>query len=317
MSLVVSEISKTFLSKGKTIPAVRNISFNLDEGKTLAILGPNGAGKTTLISMLCGLLTPDAGQVNFKNRCIYSHQAKYLSKIGAVLEGNRNIYWYMTVGENLEYFSRLSYLDSRKIKFKSSELIEFFGLGDFRSIPVGQFSRGMQQKVAIAVAMMNEPELLFLDEPTLGLDVIAKEKMISHLNQISEVSKTSIIITSHQLDVVDKVADEVMMIHKGGKLHHEDKEKLKIMLSKQSYEIVFESSSELEMASLIRGDVILKESRNDNIYTITIENYSSQNEKVCSDFIKEILRNNGEIKSARNLEVDLENLFIQEYKIEH
>jgi len=179
----------------------------------LAFLGPNGAGKTTTIKMIAGLVRPDAGWVKIAGADPH-RQPRALTGVGAVLEGNRNLYWRLTPMENLEYFGVLRQMRRRLARSRGEKLLAEFGLSDKRNIPVQKLSRGMQQKIAIAVALIHEPSLLLLDEPTLGLDVESGETVKRIVRQVANLG-CAILLTTHQLNVAEELSDRVAVIRAG------------------------------------------------------------------------------------------------------
>lgn len=193
--------------------AVVDVSLTLAAGEILAFLGPNGAGKTTTIKMIAGLIQPDAGTVCVLGRDPHTDPGA-LAQVGAVLEGNRNLYWRLTPLQNLEYFGVLRGLPPRTARQRGLELLETFGLWEKRDVAVQTLSRGMQQKVAIAVALLHQPALLLLDEPTLGLDVEAAQAVKSLIRQIA-ASGQAILLTTHQLEMAEVLADQVAVIQQG------------------------------------------------------------------------------------------------------
>jgi ABC-2 type transport system ATP-binding protein len=195
------------------VRAVVDVSLTLAAGEILAFLGPNGAGKTTTIKMIAGLIQPDAGTVCVLGRDPHRDPGT-LAQVGAVLEGNRNLYWRLTPLQNLEYFGVLRGLSPRTARQRGLELLETFGLGEKRDVAVQTLSRGMQQKVAIAVALLHQPALLLLDEPTLGLDVEAAQAVKSLIRQIA-ASGRAILLTTHQLDIAEALSDQVAVIERG------------------------------------------------------------------------------------------------------
>ena len=182
-------------------------------GEVLAFLGPNGAGKTTTIKMIAGLVRPDAGWVKIAGADPH-RQPEALRGVGAVLEGNRNLYWRLTPLENLEYFGVLRQMPRREVKQRGEKLLAEFGLLDKRKVPVQKLSRGMQQKIAIAVALIHEPRLLLLDEPTLGLDVESGETVKRLVRQVAN-SGCAILLTTHQLNVAEELSNRVAVIRQG------------------------------------------------------------------------------------------------------
>ena len=213
IALEAHDLRKTYRQRGKSIEAVCSVSLTIRAGEVLAFLGPNGAGKTTTIKMIAGLIRPDVGWVRIAGLNPQS-EPKALRELGAVLEGNRNLYWRLTPAENLEYFGMLKGLSSRVARLRGRELLERFDLVQKRSTPVKSLSRGMQQKLSIAVALVHQPQLLLLDEPTLGLDVEATENVKVLVREIAK-SGCAILLTTHQLDIAEELSDRVAIIQKG------------------------------------------------------------------------------------------------------
>jgi ABC-2 type transport system ATP-binding protein len=211
--LEAHHLQKTYRQGGREVRAVVDVSLTLAAGEILAFLGPNGAGKTTTIKMIAGLIQPDAGTVCVLGRDPHTDPGA-LAQVGAVLEGNRNLYWRMTPLQNLEYFGVLRGLPPRTARQRGLELLETFGLQEKQDVAVQTLSRGMQQKVAIAVALLHQPALLLLDEPTLGLDVEAAQAVKSLIRQIA-ASGRAILLTTHQLEMAEVLADQVAVIQQG------------------------------------------------------------------------------------------------------
>ena len=235
-TLVASQLTKVYGRGKRRFEAVRGVSLTLDAGDVLAFLGPNGAGKTTTIKMICGLIRPDSGQVSIVGLDPHQKSAA-LRQVGAVLEGNRNLYWRLTPIENLEYFGGLRQVPRRHLKQRSEHLLEQFGLTDKRKTAVQKLSRGMQQKLAIAVALIHEPKLLLLDEPTLGLDVEASETVKQLVRDIA-ASGCAILLTTHQLDVAEELSDRVAVIRQGQIIAEQTTETLIQQFSGSAYRIV-------------------------------------------------------------------------------
>lgn len=236
--LEASNLQKEFRSQGKAVAAVRDVSLNLVEKEVLAFLGPNGAGKTTSIKMIAGLILPDAGRVRILGRD--PHQdTRALRSIGAVLEGNRNLYWRLTPEENLEYFGVLRGLSQRVAYQRTKVLLERFDLTEKRRSLVQTLSRGMQQKLAIAVALIHDPQLLLLDEPTLGLDVEATQSVKRLVREIAAEGR-AILLTTHQLDIAEELSDRVAIINQGEIVVEEPTAELIRQFSNTAYAIELE-----------------------------------------------------------------------------
>jgi ABC-2 type transport system ATP-binding protein len=212
-ALEVENLRKTYRYGSKLVEAVRSVSLTLAVGEVLAFLGPNGAGKTTTIKMIAGLIRPDAGRVRIAGVDPH-HNPQALRLLGAVLEGNRNLYWRLTPEENLEYFGVLKGLSHREARRRGRVLLERFDLLSKRRTTVQTLSRGMQQKLALAVALVHQPKLLLLDEPTLGLDVEATQYVKALVKAIASEG-CAILLTTHQLDIAEELSSSVAIIQKG------------------------------------------------------------------------------------------------------
>ncbi|MFI8716814.1 ABC transporter ATP-binding protein [Stenotrophomonas sp. NPDC077464] len=214
---------------------VHDVSFSVAAGEVFALLGQNGAGKTTTIKMCSGLLSPDEGSVRI-NGCDPQKGRTAATQLGALLEGNRNLYWRMTPMENLRYFGVLKGMSVAQAVAQGRVLLDRFGLADKADRQVQTLSRGMMQRLAIAVSMLNDPKVLFLDEPTLGLDVGSVAHMIAMIRSLSEAG-VAIILTTHQLDIAEALSHRVAIMHRGQVIRIAQTEDLKHEFSSAGYEI--------------------------------------------------------------------------------
>ena len=193
--------------------AVADISFTVKQGEILALLGPNGAGKTTTLKMLLGLLQPDQGK---RAICGYdmgkaASRKLGIKQVGAVLEGSRNAYWRISGLENLRYFAGVKGIPRRQARQKADALIELLGLTDVAKREVRHYSRGMQQKLAVAIALLADPSVLLLDEPTLGLDVLAAKLLEEQIEQVAAQGK-GVILTTHSMALAERVATHIFVM---------------------------------------------------------------------------------------------------------
>lgn len=218
--LEATGLRKTFVKGKERVEAVKGVSLSIAAGEILAFLGPNGAGKTTTIKMVAGLVIPDGGSVAVAG--LDPHRTTRAQEhLGAVLEGSRNLYMPLTAHANLKYFGRLKGLSRREATRRAEELLAMFNLEGKANAQANDLSRGMQQKLAIAVSLVHRPALLLLDEPTLGLDVEAAIAVKQQLRDLAAAGH-AILLTTHQLDVAQAVADRVAII-RDGTLIAEDK----------------------------------------------------------------------------------------------
>ena len=217
---------------------LNGISFQIQSGEIIGVLGENGAGKTTLIKTMMKLLEIDEGKIEYANKDIRNiPNKKYYSMVASVLEGNRNLYWYLSGYENILYFCSLKKLKIKSVQNEIEFYLKEFELYDAKDKCVGEYSRGMQQKLSIIIALLGNPQVLFLDEPTLGLDVQTKKKVLGILKKLARQKNVTIIITSHQLDIIDLLVDKLLVL-KNGKIFYEgDPYLFKEMYSENRYTI--------------------------------------------------------------------------------
>jgi ABC-2 type transport system ATP-binding protein len=260
-ALEAYSLKKTYRQSKQIVEAVKNVSLTILSGEVLAFLGPNGAGKTTSIKMMAGLIQPDAGWIRIAGSDPHRNP-KALQKMGAVLEGNRNVYWRLTPEENLEYFGVLKGLSPREARKSGIALLERFGLLHKRRTPVQQLSRGMQQKLAIAVALVHQPLLLLLDEPTLGLDVEATEDVKVLVREIA-ASGCAILLTTHQLAIAEELSDKIAIIQKGEILAESPTKELIRQFSGTAYKIEMEATlDKVRIAELIEIGADVEDGKN-------------------------------------------------------
>lgn len=190
---------------------VDDLSFSIAKGECVALLGPNGAGKTTTIKMICGLIEPTAGTITIAGYPPNERRAA-MRHFGVVLEGARNIYWRMTPWDNLVYFANIKGVRvTAEVKARMAHLLTTLDLWDRRRDEVRTFSRGMQQKVAIACALVADPQIVLLDEPTLGLDVQAYDAIVAFVRTLAMQDKT-LLITTHNFDFIRDTAQRVLLM---------------------------------------------------------------------------------------------------------
>jgi ABC-2 type transport system ATP-binding protein len=197
------------------VRAVDDVSLSVPAGTVFGFLGPNGAGKTTTIKILSGLLSATEGQVRVNGYDVARKRSAAMEQIGAVLEGSRNVYWTLTAWQNMLYFGRLKGMRKAAAQDRAEELLTGLDLWERRNEKVGDYSRGMQQKVAIAAALIADPPILLLDEPTIGLDVEATRTVKEWVRTLSTDRRKTVLLTTHQMNVVEELCDRVAVIRRG------------------------------------------------------------------------------------------------------
>ena len=211
----VKGLEKTYYKNKKKVNALIDINLEINTGEIVCILGHNGAGKTSLIKCISNLILPNSGEIIIDGNLLSKNPDIAKDKIGAVLEGSRNIYYYLSPEENLRYFGLLNNLSSAEIKEKTELFLKMFDLTDRRKDPVNDFSRGMQQKVAIVVALMKDPSILLLDEPTLGLDITSTAIVKDIIRDLATKLNKTIIITTHDINLIEDLNSRLIFMNKG------------------------------------------------------------------------------------------------------
>ncbi|OEF99486.1 hypothetical protein BHF71_08975 [Vulcanibacillus modesticaldus] len=305
MKYSIKNLSKDYKKKN----VLKELNFDIQEGEILSILGKNGAGKTTLIKILANLLYPTSGEVYYQGTPLSRLGSSYYDEIGVVLEGSRNIYWYMSAIENIQYFGSLYGLKEKDITIRGNKLLKQFGLFEDRNKKVGQFSRGMQQKLAIIISMIHSPKVLFLDEPTLGLDVISKNTLIEEIKSLSTNDKITIILTSHQLDVVEELSDRILMLNEGTIELFESVADLKKLHGTGSY--VIECKGFIDENLLLNKYNDTKIKINKEWVEISVEN---DNYDYVSAIASELTKYNCTIDSIKRKGASLEEVIYNKWK---
>lgn len=214
-AIYCENLIKVYKNKTQLVRAIDGVSFTLNNGEIVGFLGPNGAGKTTTIKCLCRLINPTSGRIFIDGVDIMKMPNLAFEKVAAVLEGNRNVYWRMSVKENLEFFAGLMGYNIRKVRDQIEEYIELFGLQEKINTESRFLSRGMQQKLALACALIKNTNVLLLDEPTIGLDVETTNEVKELLRKkIAQTGKT-ILLSSHNMRLVEETCERVIIINKG------------------------------------------------------------------------------------------------------
>jgi ABC-2 type transport system ATP-binding protein len=206
----VSNLVKTF----GTFTAVNDVSFEVAEGEIFAFLGPNGAGKTTTIKMLTTLLRPTSGSIHLDGLDPLSHQNEVRQRFGIVFQ-DPSLDGELTAWENMEIHGVLYHVAHRVRRQRTEELLKLFELWDRRNDQVKKFSGGMKRRLEIARGFLHTPKILFLDEPTLGLDPQSRNQLWSHVKRVNEAEKVTVFLTTHYMDEADRVAHRIGVIDHG------------------------------------------------------------------------------------------------------
>ncbi len=206
--------TRTRTGQKRETVALENLSFQVPEGIVFGLLGPNGAGKTTTIRILSTLLIPDSGKATVGGFDVVKESSKVRRKIGLILGGERGLYGRLTAQENLRYFAALNHMSSALSRTRVAEVIKMVGLTDASDRPVEQYSRGMKQRLHVARGLLADPEILFMDEPTIGLDPVGAQELRQMIPVLIREGKT-IVLTTHYMSEADELSDQIAIIDGG------------------------------------------------------------------------------------------------------
>ncbi len=220
-------IKSIFKPKHKIVKAVKNISFNVEKGEIVAFIGPNGAGKSTTIKMLTSILFPDKGSIKVLGLNPMQDRKKLAYEIGTVFGQKEQLWTHLTPYDNFKFFGAIYDIPDAAVERKIEELKVLFELDDFINTPVRNLSLGQRIRCEIVASLIHNPKILFLDEPTIGLDPVVKENIRSLIKRMNKEYKTTIFLTSHDVGDIEKLCKRVIIINNGQIVLDDSMENLK------------------------------------------------------------------------------------------
>lgn len=302
-AIELNNLSKIYSQKnGSLFKAVDNITLSIPKGQVMGFLGPNGAGKTTTIKMICNLITPTIGSIKLHGYILAQNRDSAMRQIGAVLEGTRNIYWQLSAWQNLMYFGRLKGIWGKALNNQAEHLLKELSLWDRKDESISGFSRGMQQKVAIACALITNPPVILLDEPTLGLDAHASLTIKNWIEHLAHNENKTIILTTHQLDIAQELCKRIVIINKGKIIEDNATTDILKAASQDIYKIIVLGNS--DKLKLVPG-VKLVESDD---HTFTLE--ATANQEILYNQLNILRELNLRLFSITQTQLNLEEIFI-------
>ncbi len=301
---LAGSISSVIHPKYKTIQAVKDISFTVEQGEILAFIGPNGAGKSTTIKMLTGILYPDEGSATVLGISPNGKRKQLAYKIGTVFGQKEQLWTHLTPYDNFKFFGAIYDLADKTIEKRIQELNETFDLEEFINTPVRNLSLGQRIRCEIAASLIHEPEVLFLDEPTIGLDPVVKENIRSLIKKMNKEFHTTIFLTSHDIGDIEKLCKRIIIVNHGKIVTDDTMENLKYhYLNKKLVDVKLKEPTALEE---VEGITVLK-SKGSNL---KLEVDTTR--KSISDAMKLIDADN--IIDINISNVPLENIITEIYK---
>lgn len=208
-------VKSLFNRKYNIVKAVNDISFHVPKGEILGFIGANGAGKSTTIKMLTGILTPTEGRIEINGQIPFKNRKKYVKEIGVVFGQRTQLWWDLPLVETFSVLKQVYQVEDKAFNERMEFLNEVLELNDFIKSPVRTLSLGQRMRADLAASMIHNPKVLFLDEPTIGLDVAVKNNIRKAITEINEQEKTTIILTTHDLNDIESLCKRIVMIDKG------------------------------------------------------------------------------------------------------
>lgn len=208
-------VKALFKPNNEIIKAVDGISFHVGKGEMLGFIGPNGAGKSTVIKMLTGILTPTSGTCEINGFIPQENRQKYVKEIGVVFGQRTQLWWDLALRETYSVLKEIYNVPDNEFKKRMAFLNEVLELDDFISSPVRTLSLGQRMRADIAASLLHNPKVLFLDEPTIGLDVVVKDNIRNAIQKINAEEGTTVILTTHDLADIEMLCNRIVMIDKG------------------------------------------------------------------------------------------------------
>ena len=207
---------KAFVSREKLFAdAVKNVSFSIEQGELVGFLGPNGAGKTTTLKMLSGILHPTSGEVKVLGHIPYKREKAYQKQFSLVMGQKNQLLKDLPALESFNLYKEIYEIPNGEFRKNLDELTDLFGIKEILDIPVRKLSLGQRMKCELAAVLLHQPKVLFLDEPTIGLDVVAQKSMRDFIKRYNQERKTTIVITSHYMEDIKELCDRVVIINLG------------------------------------------------------------------------------------------------------
>ena len=262
-----SALKSFFKREYVTVEAVKNISFSIEKGEIVGYIGPNGAGKSTTIKMLCGILLPTAGNIRVNGMDPFTDRRKYVSNIGVVFGQRSQLAWDIPAEDTFDLLKDIYGLSDSEYQKNKKELITLLEIEDVIKKPVRSLSLGQRMRCEIVASLLHNPKILFLDEPTIGLDAKSKKVVRDFILKINKEKKVTIMLTTHDMTDIDKLAKRIILIGKGQILYDGSLNTLKSKYG--SYKSITVITSELIKEIKLKG--VISKKKIDGGYNFIID----------------------------------------------
>lgn len=216
---ITGMIANLFVPKYARKQAVNNISFSIEQGEMVGFIGPNGAGKSTTIKMLSGILYPDRGEIRVDGYIPYKQRKDYVGRIGVVFGQKSQLQWELPVIDSFELLKSIYRIPDEVYRKNLNRFTDMLDMGGFLNQPVRQLSLGQRMRADIVAALLHSPEIVFFDEPTIGVDVTGKERIRDFIRELNRQDKVTMLFTTHDMQDIEKTCDRLVIIDEGSKVY--------------------------------------------------------------------------------------------------
>lgn len=280
----IGSLKSIVKTKFKEIQAVNDISFEVEEGEIIAFIGPNGAGKSTTIKMLTGILYPDSGKIEVLGIDPTKARKKLAYEIGTVFGQKEQLWMHLTAYDNFKFFGAIYDLSDKETEKRIEELSKLFNLEKFINTPVRNLSLGQRIRCEIVASLIHRPKVLFLDEPTIGLDPVVKESIRKLIKKMNKEYHTTIFLTSHDISDIEKLCKRVVIINDGQivmddsmtnlKYHYMDKKVIEVKLKNK---VDFDNKNGIKVLKQKENNVRIEINTNETDLTTVLQLINPEN----------------------------------------
>ncbi|SEP76457.1 ABC-2 type transport system ATP-binding protein [Lachnospiraceae bacterium RM5] len=310
---VKGSIKSLFNRKYEIVHAVDDISFNVDKGEILGFIGANGAGKSTTIKMLTGILTPTEGNVEINGKIPTKNRKEYVKEIGVVFGQRTQLWWDLPLVETFSVLKEIYNVDDDAFKKRMCFLNEVLELDAFIKSPVRTLSLGQRMRADLAASMIHSPKVLFLDEPTIGLDVAVKNNIRQAITQINEQEDTTIILTTHDLNDIETLCQRIVMIDKGKLIYDGTLANMKGQFGNfREVNMSLENSDEIDKLNFLDTFKLKKKDISINKTKEKVSISFNQDKLSIADMLEYLLKNTN-IKDISVNDVNIEEIVCRMY----
>lgn len=312
----MGSIKGLFNKKSQIVSAVDDISFNIAEGEIIGYIGPNGAGKSTSIKIMTGILTPTSGMCKINGKIPYKERKSYTKDIGVVFGQRTQLWWDLPLEESFLILKEIYEIDDETYEERKKFLDNVLEFSKFISSPVRTLSLGQRMRADLAASLLHNPKILFLDEPTIGLDVVVKENIRTAIKEINEKYKTTIILTTHDFDDIEDLCERIIMIDKGKKVYDGSIKKIKQKYGEtKKIQVDVKHAESLEKLDFYKEFNLTKDDLKMTIDKNSLVVEFNRQKTSVSDIASYILKNT-EIHDINIYETDIEEIIRKIYKNE-